>query len=118
MNRRSVTFGDLLARLAPVPPEGAVAMRPIIASAVELNRDGTFSDHQTWAVVHSVTDTELRLIHPELFRRSMIAIQINSRAGEILRVVLEAGSCSQQGQLFETRARFATPDHGTFSASA
>lgn len=118
MNRRSVTFGDLLARLAPALPAGAIAMSPIVASAVELNSDGTFSDHQMWVVVHTVTDTELRLIHPELFRLPMIAIQFNSRAGEVLRVVLEAGNCSQQGQLFETCARFATREHGTFSASA
>ena len=118
MNRRRMTFGDLIARLAPAPPPGAIAASPIVASAIELNGDGTHSGRQMWAVVHSVTDAELRLIHPQAFGVARIMVQIGSRTGEILRVVLETGACRQQGELFETCARFVPAGHGILSASA
>lgn len=118
MNRRPATFGDLIARLAPAPPADAVAMTPIIASAIELNGDGSLSDRQMWAVIYSVTDAELRLIHPQSFRSPKIAVEIHSRTGEILRVVLETGSCRGQGELFESCARFVQSGRGILSASA
>ena len=118
MNRRPMTFGDLIARLAPAPPPGAIAASPIIASAAELNGDGTLSGRQTWAVLHSVTDAELRIIHPQPLAAARIVVQIHSRTGEILRAVLEAGACRQQGELFETCARFVPAGHGMLSASA
>lgn len=118
MNRRPMTFGDLIARVAPAPAVDAVAMSPIIASAVELRGDGGPSDRRMWVVIHSVTDAELRLIHPGPFQSSKISVEISSHAGEILRVVLEPAGSRQTGELFDTCARFVPMGRGMLSASA
>jgi hypothetical protein len=113
-----MSFGDLIARLAPAPAVDAVAMSPLIAAAVELRNDGALSDRRTWAVLHSVTDSELRLIHPGPFQASRIAIEVGSHTGEVLRVVLEPAETRKQGELFETCARFVQLGRGMLSASA
>lgn len=118
MNRRPMTFGDLIARVAPAPAVDAVAMSPIIATAVELKGDGGPSDRRTWVVIHGVTDAELRLIHPQPFQSAKVAVEISSPTGEILRVVLEPAGSRQQAELFETCARFVPLGRGMLSASA
>lgn len=118
MNRRPMTFGDLIARVAPAPAVDAVAMSPVIASAVELKGDGDPSDRRMWVVIHSVTDAELRLIHPAPIKSAKVAVEISSRTGEVLRVVLEPADSRQQGELFETCARFVPMGRGILSASA
>ncbi|HUY88435.1 MAG TPA: hypothetical protein VMV10_06855 [Pirellulales bacterium] len=93
-------------------------MSPIIATAIELDGDGTPAGRQMWGVVHSVTDAELRLIHPKLIQSPRLAVEISSRTGEILRAILEVGAARQQGELFETCARFVQSGRGILSASA
>lgn len=118
MNRRPMTFGDLIARVAPAPAVNAVAMSPIIASAAELKGDGSPTERRMWVVIHSVTDAELRLIHPGLFQSEKVAVEIGSPSGEILRVVLELAGSRKEGELFETCARFVQLGRGMLSASA
>lgn len=118
MNRRPMTFGELVGRLAPTPPPNAEPMSPIIAASVELNANGNPAGGRMWVVVHSVTDAELRLIHPVPIRAPKLAVEIRSPSGEILRVILEVGPARQQGDLFESCARFIQSGHGVLSASA
>jgi hypothetical protein len=113
-----MTFGDLIARVAPAPAVDAVAMSPIIASAIELKGESGPSDRRMWVVIHSVTDNELRLIHPSPFQSPNVAVEINSPTGEILRVVLEPAGSRKEGELFETCARFVQMGRGMLSASA
>lgn len=118
MNRRPMTFGELLGRLAPLPPPEAMPMSPLIGAAFELNGNGKPAGGRMWVVVHSVTDAELRLIHPEPIRSAKLAVEIRLPTGEILRVVLETGAARQHGELFETCARFVQAGRGILSVSA
>lgn len=103
-------FGDLIRRLAAPAAPTAEPVRPFVASAVELdcvpNDEQPASEERLWVVVHTITNSEMQLIHSRPIRSKKLVLRIDSPSGEIVKVVLHAKNTSIQGDLFETTAQF------------
>lgn len=106
MSQRPTTFGQLLRRLMPPAPAASQARGPFIASATELPEATASDDRRSWVILHSVTNTELRLIHPRPIASREIVVHFPAASGEILRIVLTMAGSEQRGELYETTARF------------
>jgi hypothetical protein len=87
--------------VSPATPEGEVATSRVLGFFVQSQPRWRLLRMPDAGVVHSVTDTELKLIHPVPFQTSTIAAQIESCSGDIFRVMLMAEDCTQRGELFE-----------------
>jgi len=99
------TFGQLLLRLTS-PSRAAIRNQgPVIASATEL-AGGAENSSPSWVILHSITDSELRLIHSHPLESGKLAVRIAAAGGEILRVVLSTAGSEQKGELYETTAQF------------
>lgn len=118
MNRRPMTFGQLLSRVAPAASPGALACQPVIASAVELGSGDARLGKSMWIVLHSITDAHVRLIHSQPIGAKRLSVRVQAASGEILRVILEIINSRQQGDLYETCAGFVRLGQEAHSASA
>lgn len=106
MSQRPSTFGQLLQRLASANPGGVQNQGPYIASAKEVAATSAEDDSSLWVILHSITDSEVRLIHSRPLSAGGLAVQIPVESGEILRVVLTTVGSEQKGELYESTAQF------------
>jgi len=99
-----MTFKQLIDRIvAPLPPPMQIH-GTLITSATE-GADAIGSS-PPWVILHSITDDDLRLIHPRPLVGDELAVQIPLDSGEILRVLLTPAGSERQGELYETTAQF------------
>jgi len=85
-------------------------IRPVVASAVEIDGEGPSRDTRSWVILHSITDLGLRLIHARSFRAEKLAVRIESPTGEIVQVLVALTSTAEKGDLYETTACFSRSD--------
>lgn len=106
MSQRPTTFGQLLCRL--ISPRAAAFQHhgPVIASATEVAPTTAVSESPQWVILHSITDSEVQLIHPRPVAASELAVQIRGAGGEILSVVLAMADSQKTGELYESKALF------------
>jgi hypothetical protein len=60
----------------------------------------------SWVILHSITDSDLRLIHSRPLAGRELAVEISGSSGEFLRVILTMEGSEQKGELYETTAQF------------
>jgi hypothetical protein len=106
MSQRPTTFGQLLRRLASTEAAAAYDFGPVIASAREEAPSPAGGSSPRWVILHSITDYELRLIHPRPLAAPQFTVQIAVESGEVLSVVLTAVGSEQKGELYESTAQF------------
>lgn len=107
MNRQPMTFGDLASRLAPAPSSGVRCCGPLIASIRSHTDDAmppARAKRAAWAVLHSISDWEVRMIHAQPLGALQMDVEISLPSGETLRFVLTAGGSKKLGPLYETAA--------------
>lgn len=106
MSQRPTTFGQLLFRLASPRAAAAQHHGPVIASATEVAPAAAAGGSPLWVILHSITDSEVRLIHSRPVATNELAVQIRGESGEILSVVLAMASSQKMGELYESTAQF------------
>ena len=74
MSQRPATFGQLLSRLMSPCAMASQHHGPVIASATEVAPAGTGSESPQWVILHSITDSDVQLIHPRPMAASELAI--------------------------------------------
>ncbi|HUY91155.1 MAG TPA: hypothetical protein VMV10_20620 [Pirellulales bacterium] len=78
----------------------------MIATATEVAAPSDADKSPLWVILHSITDSDVRLIHPRPVAASELAIQIQGDSGEILRVTLAMAGSQKMGELYESTAQF------------
>lgn len=134
MNRQPMTFGDLASRLSPTPSPEVRCCGPLMAT-IRPHRDVSQGEHANgesshdensyeddangydacrrpararraaWAVLHSISDWDVRMIHAQPLSGAHLDVEIHSPSGETLRFVLSIGGSKKSGQLYETAAK-------------
>lgn len=118
MDSVPLTFGDIVCRLAPVPPRRVRSCAPLIARVVSRGHSA-FDEADlpsnpvaarrpaktTWAVLHSVSDWEVTLIHPRPLGDSQVDVEIEGPAGEVLHFTVAVGRSKKIGAVYETSAQ-------------
>jgi hypothetical protein len=99
-----MTFTQLIERIVGPFPPPTQFHGPLIASATE--GANPIGSSPLWVILHSITDSDLRLIHPRPLVGDELAVQISLHSGEILRVTLSTADSKRNGELYETTARF------------
>lgn len=105
MNKRPSTFAHLLRRLAAPVSAAVHGHQPLIASATEVGETEGESS-RSWVILHSISELDVRLIHPRPLAASELDVQIAAASGEILRVTLAPAESKKKGELYETTAQF------------
>ena len=106
MSQRPTTFGQLLRRLFSPNPGIVQNQGPLIASAKELAATAKDDDASLWVILHSVTDSDVRLIHSRPLSAGELAVQIPVPSGEVLRVMLTTADSEKKGDLYESTGQF------------
>ena len=99
------TFGQLLRRLAS-PAVGTQTPGPFIASAAEVKAIATEEVSPLWVILHSITDSDVRLIHLRPLAPGKFTVQIPVESGEVLSVMLTMADSRRNGELYESTAQF------------
>jgi hypothetical protein len=128
MEPQSLTFGDLAHRLAPPPPACVRCCAPLIASisphcgvsmpgrdlSTQFPAARNPGQKRTWAILHSISDWHVRLIHPRPLKNLQFDVEVKSPGGEVLRFVLAVGKSTKVGELYETSAEVVHSGWGSF----
>ncbi|HWB13989.1 MAG TPA: hypothetical protein VG826_32475 [Pirellulales bacterium] len=105
-----VDFGDLLCRLSEPSAPSARQLKPLVASAFEIDDDVPTRRPRQWVILHSVTNSGLQIIHSRNLQSKKLAVRIETPTGEIIRVLVFVTSTDPIGELYETTAVFGTYD--------
>ncbi|HVC96533.1 MAG TPA: hypothetical protein VND64_22805 [Pirellulales bacterium] len=106
MRNQLRSFADLFKRLSIPRPRGVKSAGPIIGSVAAADRRGHPRRPESWAIVHTVTDVGLKLIHPHPLAAKHIVVSLVAPAGETLQVLLARRQTEAIGDLCETAAEF------------
>jgi hypothetical protein len=106
MSQRPTTFGQLLRRLSSPNPGIVQNQGPLIASAKEIAEASQGDDACLWVILHSITDSDVRLIHSRPLSAREIAVQIPVPSGEVLSVMLTTADSEKKGDLYESTGQF------------
>lgn len=104
MDQHPLTFGDLLSRLAGPLPERCRCCAPLIVSVVPHTARPNSENRPIWAVLHSITDWQVGLIHEQPLGDLQVDVAIKASAGEVLTFSLAVGRSKKNGELYETSA--------------
>jgi hypothetical protein len=104
MSARPSTFGELLQRLAPPPLCETRCWGPIVASLRIHNAQASQDATRIWVILHSTSDWETQLIHPQPLRDRQYEVEIVASEGEVLRFVLDVGYSTRLGDLYQSSA--------------
>jgi hypothetical protein len=105
-----VDFGDLLCRLSEPSAPSVRQLKPLVASAFEIDDDGPTGRPRQWVILHSVTSSGLQMIHSRHLQSKKLAVRIESPTGEIIRVLVSVTATDPVGELYETTAVFGSYD--------
>ncbi|HEX7380432.1 MAG TPA: hypothetical protein VF278_25180 [Pirellulales bacterium] len=100
------TIRDLLLRLAGGADDAAALPPPLIATALEERLAAPRKAKPCWAIVHSITDHGLVLLHERPFVQRHLTLRFQGPAGEVVRIVVAAAHSRSAGPLVETDAVF------------
>lgn len=118
MDRQPMTFGDLAVRLVPATSPLVRCCGPLIASISPRGADAeqrpARANKPAWAVLYSISDWEVRMIHAQPLNALETDIEISLPAGETLRFAISVGHSQKIGQLYETSAEVVHSDWSSF----
>lgn len=106
MHSRPTLFSQLVNRLIAKPSQAVQTCGPLIASATELSDQAPNQTSPLWVILHSITESNVRLIHSQPLHGKRLAVQISASSGEVLRVQLATSASHKNGELYETTAEF------------
>lgn len=106
MSQRPTTFGQLLRRLTSPNPGIVQNQGPLIASAKEVAATSKDDGSSLWVILHSITDSDVRLIHSRPLSARELAVQIPVPSGEVLNVMLTTADSQKKGELYESTGQF------------
>jgi hypothetical protein len=89
--------------------ESAVGERPVVASLRELDESQGLTETRQWAVLHTVTESGLQLIHWKPIRSPQLTVRIEFPRNETLEILVAIESSESYGSLYGTAARFHSP---------
>jgi hypothetical protein len=104
MSQRPCTLGNLLQRLTSPREANIRCWGPIIASLAPHKAAGGINETPTWAILHSISDWEVQLIHPQPLKHRQFDVEINAVGGEVIRFVLSVGRSVRIRDLYQTSA--------------
>lgn len=105
MRRPLPTFRDLVERLSTAQGDTS-SSRPLIGSLSSLDYRLPAQARESWAILHSISDAGLKLIHPHRLRCDNVIVTLTGPAGEKLQAVMHRVHTESIGDLFETAAEF------------
>lgn len=106
MSQRPATFGQLLNRITAPHTADVQHGGPFIASATEGAANSGENKSPLWVILHSITDSDLRLIHSCPLTAAELTVEIPVESGEIVRVTLAMADSQKNGALYESTAQF------------
>lgn len=105
MRRPLPTFRELVERLSTGQGDGS-SSRPLIGSLSSLDYRVPAQARESWAILHSISDAGLKLIHPHRLRCENVVVTLAGPAGEKLQAVMHRLHTESIGDLYETAAEF------------